>query len=283
MSSSPLELIPFVLTTRANAPYLRLDQEALGMSLRMIWVEDQADAAFGQLLNDTNQLAFGGADMGMPLWVLLDCGILPSAVVGFAARREQLEAQAPELLKKVGVRADYQHELVPLSEYCGSIMVEPGAVCGFSLQSQLEGVGLGTRTKALAMWIYKATAQVGVTQFDNAAIRVHTHMGPLRVQIHRPSVHTHPTNSFVYRVTLPGPDELAKMARGEQRAADAKLPRGNRWSFETWREDSHAELSQLVRVGAKVWIVPPAWRMSEQGAILELLVELPPPQAPPKG
>lgn len=280
MLSSPLELIPFVLTTRANAPFLRLDQEALGMQLRMIWVEDEADAAFGQLLNDTNQLAFGGANMGMPMWVLLDCGILPSAVVGFAARREQLQAQAPELLEKVGATSSYTHELVPLSEYCGSLMIEPGAVCGFSLQSQLEGIGLGTRTKALAMWIYKATVQVGVTQFDNAAIRVHTHMGPLRIQIHRPSVHTHPTNSFVYRVSLPEPEELAKMARGEQRAATTAVPRGEPWAFETWREDSHAELSQLVRVGAKVWIVPPAWHMTEQGAILELLVELPPPQGP---
>lgn len=270
-AAASLELLPFVFTTRANAPYLRLDSDQLGLPLELIWVEDPYHASFGALLNHTNQLAFGGANMGMPMWVLLDCGILPSAVVGFAVRRDALDAAQRE---RLGVPEDYEHPLVPVSEYCGSLMVEPGGICGFSLQSQLEGFGLGTRTKALAMWVYKGTFQVGVTQFDNAAIRVHSRLGPLQFQIHRPSVHTHPQNSFVYRVTLPSPAVLAKMARGEIKGVEPDgLPDGGeRWIFRIRDEDEHARLAELVAGGVKVWIVPPAWYDAEDGPVLELFI-----------
>ena len=273
MHPSLPELVPFVLTTRANAPFLRLDEQALGMPLRVIFIEDDHHSPFCQVLNHTNHLAFGGAGMGMPLWVLLDCGVLPSAVVGFASPFEGL----PQALRaKLSLPADYPHELVPLTEYCASLTVEPGGVCGFSLQSQLEGAGLATRTKALAMWVYGATFQTGVTQFDNPAIRVHARLGPLRIQIHRPTVHTHPDKSFVYRVELPPAATLAAMARAELHEAPLaqqarRLAQDQRWRLRTWDEDEHQALRRRLALGQPLYIAPPAWEMTEQGAVLTLI------------
>lgn len=261
------ELVPFVLTLRQNRARLHLDDIALEPGLRVIEVEDTAWSPFFMLLNHTNHLAFGGAHMGMPLWVLLDCGLLPAAVTGF-----MVEAQdAPEeLLARYGIARE-EHSWIPVSEYCACPTLEPGCVSGFSLQSQWRGMALGLRTKALAMLVYGARAQVGVTQFDNPAIRVHSRLGPLQITVHRPPIHTHPSRSFVYRLELPARSTLLAMARGESVGA-MPAPAGEPWRFEAADEAHHARLRGLLDAGRAVYIVPPGWSQVDDAPVLELVV-----------
>lgn len=254
-------LVPFVLTARQNLPLLSIDGHELGEhALQYFFVDEAESATFGQILNFTNQLAFGGdTNMGMPLWVLLDCGILSSAVIGFGVSFEH----ADEALKERLQIPEGYTGLLPVSEYCACPTLEPGCVSGFSLQSQVTGQGIATRTKALAMLLYGARRQVGVTQFDNAAIRVHSRFGPMRITIHRPSLHTHASNSFVYKLSLPSPSRLAALARGEFDEVDGvdavTLPVGERWMFDPSNESDHQRLRELVLAEEKVWIVPPGW------------------------
>ncbi len=251
---SDLPLIPFALTSERNLELLHLD--GLARDPEVVLVDDPSRGDFCRLLNHTNQLAFGGeTNMGMPPWVMLDCGILSCAIVGFAMRREDLPDGLDEA---IGVPQDYG-DLVPVSEYCACPTLEPNSVSGFSLAAQLTGHGVATRTKALALAIYGSRSQIGVTQFDNPAIRVHAKLGPMEVTLHRPSVHTHAANSFAYRLDLPDRPTLIAIADGTRRRAEhAPLP-GEALDFDPTDETHHARLRDAVASRRPVHIVQPGW------------------------
>lgn len=260
-------LIPYVLTNRANLPYLNLDLD-LPNKIEVLCVEDEKNAEFCRILNRSNQEAFGGPDsMGMPLWVMLDCAILPSAMIGYMLPRELVSHQLAELLE-----LDDYEGYVPVSEYCACPTVQPGCVSGFSLHSHLMGQGVATRTKALALLIYGAREQVGVTQFANPAIRVHVRFGAMEMTIHRPTVHTYPEDSFVYRLELPPEENLLRMARGEDVFGWSDLPEGVRWEFDPDSEVSQGRLANHLAEGGRAWIIPPGWRVTEDGCELHLVL-----------
>lgn len=268
---SARDVIPFVVTVQQNLSHLRLDL-AWGAPMVVIDAADPARRDFCMLMNHTNHLAFGGDGMGMPLWVLLDCGILPSAVVGYALPRERVSDDLWAQVSDPRTRDTYDDPLVPLAEYCACPTLEAGCVSGFSLQSQLVRQGLGTRTKALAMLVYGARAVVGVTQFTNPSIRAHARFGPLEILVHRPVVHTHAANSFTYRLDLPPDEALLAMARGELDRVEAAEPPGEAWAFDPACEADHARLQGALREGARAWIVPPGWLPAEGGNRLSLRI-----------
>lgn len=261
-------LVPYVLTTRRNLSYLDLDIE-IGTELEVLTVEDEANAEFCSILNQSNQEAFGGPDsMGMPLWVLLDCAILPSAVAGFML---PVDRTPDEILDKLEIDEDYDG-YVPISEYCGSPTVEADSVSGFSLHSHLVGHGIATRTKALAMAIYGAKSQVGVTQFYNPAIRVHVRFGAMEILIHRPAVHTYPEDSFVYRLELPQKSLLEKMAAGDDVFGHSNLPEGVRWEFDPHNEMMQGRLARHLADDGQAWLIPPGWRATDEGCELHMIL-----------
>lgn len=265
------DVIPFVVTVRPNLSHLRLDLD-WGAPMQVIDAADPARRDFCMLMNHTNHLAFGGDGMGMPLWVLLDCGILPSAVVGYALPRARVSEALWQQVSDDRTRDTYDDPLVPLAEYCACPTLEPHCVSGFSLQSQLTRQGLGTRTKALAMLVYGARAVVGVTQFTNPSIRAHARFGPLELLVHRPVVHTHAANSFTYRLELPADEVLLAMARGELERVDVSAPDGEPWAFNPASEDDHARLKDVMSAGARVWIEPPGWLPAGDGNRLSLRI-----------
>lgn len=265
------ELIPYVLTTGLNAPHLNLDGlDELGRPVEVILVEDPENAEFCNLLNRSNQHAFGGpSDMGMPLWVMLDCAILPSAMIGYMLPADLVDDGIWDLLD---IDDDYEG-MVPISEYCAALSVEPGCVSGFSLHSALSGQGIATRTKALALAVLEARTQIGVTQFNNPAIRVHARFGPMEILTHRPAVHTHPEESFIYRLELPDRDTLIEMAKGGVEFGIPERPEGTKWLFEPSDEVQHLRLATHLSNGGKVWIVSPGWRGTQDGCEIDMILD----------
>ncbi|AWV89777.1 hypothetical protein [Bradymonas sediminis] len=252
---------PYILTMGDNYKRLNLDLD-LGKAPVQLRVEDEENAEFCSILNRGNQLAFGGPkDMGMPLWVMLDCAILPSAMAGFMLPREYVPT---ELLQDLGVDDDYDG-YVPISEYCACPTLEPGTFSGFSLHSHITGHGLATRTKAFALAVLGAKRQIGVTQFDNPAIRVHVRFGAMEIKIHRPIIHTHSEDSFVYQLDVPEIGELMKIARGEVEFGPVEIPKGQRWSFLHDDELAHGRLREHLANGGRAWLIPPGWRATERG------------------
>ncbi|MGM0556801.1 MAG: hypothetical protein ACQEVA_10525 [Myxococcota bacterium] len=263
------QLTPFVLTVESNVEHLNLDLD-LGNDLEILAIEDDSNAEFAHILNRGNQNAFGGPqDMGMPLWVMLDCGILPSAVAGYMLPRDVV---SDEIVQKLSVPDDYDG-YVPVSEYCACPTIRQGEVCGFSLHSHLVGRGIATRTKALGLCVYNASRQIGVTQFSNPAIRVHVRFGPLEVLIHRPAVHTHSEDSFVYGLDLPPISKMEDMARGDDEFGAGERPDGLKWIFEPDNELLHGRLHEHLEGGGRAWVIPPGWRATEGGHQISMVLE----------
>ncbi len=259
-------LTPYILTFGPNIEHLDLD---LGFDVEVLAVEDRENHEFCTILNRSNQHAFGGPnDMGMPLWVMLDCAILPSAMVGFMLPAELCPDDILDLLE---VDEDYEG-WVPISEYCAAVSIEPGCVSGFSLHSHLAGQGIATRTKALALAAYGASAQIGVTQFDNPAIRVHARFGPMQILVHRPTVHTHSEDSFVYRLELPDRETLIQMAAGGLDFGVPDRPEGLKWLFDPTDELHHGRLASHLDSDGKAWIVSPGWRGTSDGCEIDMIL-----------
>lgn len=210
-----------------------LAQAARGLGATFLDVFSAETIPFYRLVNAGNTIAHGA--LGMPAWVQLDCCTLPSAMVGFSARREDLEGDLWERLReRVGETfgseaanglAGYGGP-VPVSEFCALPSLEAGTVVGMSLYSLLRGVGLAVRTKALGLLLHGAPSQVGLTQYGNAAVRTHCAFGPLRVVEARAAAHTRPDDTFVYRLRVPEAARLGDLVRdgllpGGEKPADA--------------------------------------------------------------
>jgi hypothetical protein len=261
-------LQPYVLTMADNVDRLNLDLE-MNSEIEVLRIEDEANAEFCSILNRGNQAAFGGpSDMGMPLWVMLDCAILPSAMTGYMLPKERVSA---EILDRLEVDDDYEG-FVPISEYCACPTVEPNTVSGFSLHSHIPGQGIATRTKALGLLVMGARRQIGVTQFENPAIRVHVRFGAMEVKIHRPIVHTHSDDSFVYSLDLPSDDEMLAIVRGESEFGAGDRADGQRWTFLHDDELAHGRLREHLQEGGRAWVVPPGWRATEEGYQISMVL-----------
>lgn len=261
-------LVPYVLTFGRNAEHLNLDLD-LDDEIEVLAVEDEDNAEFARILNHSNQLAFGGPkDMGMPLWVMLDCAIIPTAMIGFMLDCEDVPDELWDLLE---LDDDYEG-WVPISEYCAALSVEPGCVSGFSLHSHISHMGIATRTKALAMAVLGAKSQIGVTQFTNPSIRVHARFGPMEILLHRPAVHTHSDDSFVYRLELPGLEMLEKMARESIDFGVPDRPAGVHWSFDPADERDQVRLQTHLSDGGRAWIVSPGWRGTTEGCEIDIIL-----------
>lgn len=217
-------LTPFVLGwPELLGPLARVDPVP---ELTVLDATHADQVLFARLLNAANALAFDS--LGMPLWVQLDCATLPSGFHGFAVPRASLPAATWQALCGVYARLlpdgsaaalETYTGLVPVSGFCAVRTPEPGTIVAFSLWSILRGHGLGVRTKALGLLAHRAARQVGITQYANAAVRVHTAFGPLQVVAPRAHGHTHPEASFLYALDVPSRDVLLA------RYADGRLPR----------------------------------------------------------
>lgn len=198
--------------------------------------EGERGARAARLLNLGNAMAYGG-EMGMPEWVMLDCGLLPTAFMGLCRLGAELSDEqraslderlarlerdmsparrAVEELIGVPLGPIRDEEWVPVAEFCALPTLTPGEVMGYSLFS-LEP-GLGVRAKALGLSLHAALGartQLGVAQYSNlGALKSHLRFGPLELIDPLTPLHTRAGETFIYRLTLPPRDALIDMAAG---------------------------------------------------------------------
>ena len=193
-------------------------------------------ARAARLLNLGNAMAYGG-DMGMPEWVMLDCGLIPTAFMGLCRRGAELsdeqraslderlarleremspDRRATEELIGVPMGPIRDEEWVPVAEFCALPTLTPGEIMGYSLFS-LEP-GLGVRAKAIGLSLHAslgARSQLGVAQYSNlGALKSHLRFGPLELIDPLTPLHTRAGETFIYRLSLPPRDALIDMAAG---------------------------------------------------------------------
>ena len=228
------------------------------------------DAAFCLAMNRGNCIAYDGSDqpaaaaaaLGMPLWVFLDCCTLPSAMVGFSARRESLPEDLARRLDPDGGLA-----WLGVSEYMGLPSLEPGTVVGVSLFSLGRGLHLGTRSKALGLFALRARRQVGVAQYANPSVRLHLAFGDLELLAPRALVHSRPEETFVYTAPVPDPGRLAAMVGGRALERKERAPLAVTHAFDPRRQE---EVDAFVARSGRFAIVGTG--SVEQGALTQLSI-----------
>jgi len=257
--------VPFAFGNRRNLELLH--PEPFGVPLTMIAADDPANLTYHTAINRLNGLAYGGKDMGMPAWVQIDCGILPSAFVGFALPAEQL----PEKLKWQ-MEINDESGLVPVAEAISIPTIQPGKYTSFSMCSVIPGRQLGYAAKLLSLKAYGCRETLGVAQFDNFALRIHTRFGALRIEEPHVPYHTCPENTFVYACDLRGGAVLDTLERGG-RVDDDREPSFMLESKDTERMIAMAE---NVRAGThRYYLLPPGAVRRDDGVfspILEVVV-----------
>lgn len=250
---SPTSLRPYFLGYAGTSAHL-LDRNPFEQA-EVFDIFDRENQRFYRLVNAGNRLAFQG--IGMPPWVQLDCCTLPSSMIGFCVDRADCSASTwTQLVSYVAAgfgdaaaaELDGYDGPVPVSQYCAVASLVPGTMVGFSLFTLLPGLGLGLRTKALALSCYGCTHQIGMTQYDNSAVRTHASIGPLELLEPAAWPHLLQTETFIYRLDLRGVD-LARMARhgleSHARAPDdaIRVPIGpETWSRVTALREAHGRL-----------------------------------------
>jgi hypothetical protein len=262
-------LVPYVYGTSWNIDKLALDV-GLDRDIEVLEFSNAEHAAFADLWVRGNQIAFGGLeDMGMPSWVFVDCVIMAFAAVGFMLPADQ----TPEAVRRELEIPDDYDGWVPISEYSICPTVEADTVAAFSLQSRIQGRGIGTRTKALGLYTADVDFQTGVTQYTSPALRVHTRFGPMEVLVDRPPAHDHSEKSLAYRLDVPSQAELARLAAGEPHDPSvSSTPDGERWTFEVGDPESHEHLSSHLEEGGCAWVVQPGMEMTADGAVVSLVL-----------
>ena len=223
-------------------------------------VMDPSSLRFYRLANAANRIAFGG--IAMPAWVQLDFCAVPSALIGFAERRDQFPTELWERISTAyretfpGQPSVQDYEgWVPLSGYCAMFTREIGTVAGVSLYSLVTGLRLGVKTKALALACYGATRQIGLTQYGNRAVRTHTAFGDLQVLSARAPAHDYGLDTFQYVLDLPDREALSLLANG------GVLPvvEGAIEKMEIVPGKTHEALAARLEEGRSVHIAAPGW------------------------
>ncbi len=214
MSPSAIPLRPYVLGRPAL--YAGLWGEALPDDALIFDVLEPSSGPVLELLGIANQTAFG--NLGMPGWVQLDCATLPSFFCGFAVPVAALPGEVRDALlatAPAGAGAALAAtEWVPVSGFCAARTPDPTRIVAFSLFAVLPRRSLGLRTKALGLLLHGARRQIGVTQYANSAVRIHSTFGPLRILSATAPGHSQPLASFVYEVEVPSVERLGDWALG---------------------------------------------------------------------
>jgi len=246
--------VPFAFGSAANLD--RLNLNPMGIPLKPVASDRPGALMWHELVNRMNGLAYGGKDMGMPAWVQIDCGVLPSAFIGIAAPRHLVPDR---LAWDLDLRGD--EDIVPVAEAISIPTAESGVWSSFSMCSVLPGYKLGFLSKVLSLAAYRANATLGVAQFDNFALRIHTRFGELEILEPHVPFHTRSANTFVYRCEI-----------GESTLQQALGPRAptEEPSFLLGAQDTARMEDMAAKVAAgthRYWLMSPGARRTEHGVV----------------
>jgi hypothetical protein len=149
---------PYIATSRHILESLNTTPFNQPLSLHLLDDEDQIPFHEAYLLS--NSLSFSSPDLKMPHWVMIDCALMQSAIVGFTRAVADLPAELLQFYED-DPRVDLSKlERVPVSGQIASPATGQGSFVGISLFSLGQKLGgdtrLGLSTKALALEVYKA-------------------------------------------------------------------------------------------------------------------------------
>ena len=177
-----------------------------------VFVQDKEHLNFHKAYLLANTLAFGTPKegLGMPGWVYTDLVLSQTAVVGLIAPIEKCPEAYVKEFRDFDEIDMSELQYLPVAAQIAGRTANPNVWFGFSLISHQRkygfedelGISIAPFAKALALEAYQAKEFMGLTQYENSAVRHHGQFG--RMFIHEPFVWTHsrPKESFIYRMNI---------------------------------------------------------------------------------
>jgi hypothetical protein len=193
----------------------------------------------------------------LPGWVFVDLYLMPAAIGLLTCPARLLDTRPPGL-------GDDDEGIA--AAYYAAPSIVPGTVVGVSLISLRERLGGAALVKAMTLEMLRARYQRGIAQWGNRSLRVHTRLGPLRLEGFVPGPHARADESFVYTIDLTDHDAVTA-AMERTHAVDPDPPEGARWY------DAHdlAALDPLLEraaAGERVEILPPGLSLDGQRVLV---------------
>ncbi len=134
----------------------------------------------------------------------------------------------------------------------------------------IPGKQLGYAAKLMSLKAYGCRRTLGVAQFDNFALRIHTRFGALEIVEPHVPYHTCPENTFVYGCDLRAGSVLDVLEKGGV-VDDDRDP-----SFVLDARDTPRmlEMAAKTRAGThRYWLLPPGAIRTEHGVQNPILEE----------
>ncbi len=198
--------IPYIATSRRLAPALNL--QPFGVTPQVFYMEEPAHTPFMEAYLLSNSLGFKSPDLKMPNWVLIDCVLMQTAVVGFMKPVKDIPAGFLDYYRKDKCVEFDKLTHIPISGQISSIAAGGNSYVGISLFSVARDTGderaLGLYTKAMSLEVYRARATgtyCGISQYNNPAIRLHGRFTS-RMEIYQPIVELHPKKDMTLIYTM---------------------------------------------------------------------------------
>ena len=251
------KVVPYIASSASGIAPLHPERVPAAM-VKLISQPEEGE--FFDMVARSNRLSFTGTtkmedgSLSLPGWVLLDCYLMPSAVVGFCVQAADLPTDLYQAMQPPSPTAQ-----IPISGYTAIPSADPKTWIGVSLYSLLSGQRLGLRTKAMALAVYGTERQIGVTQLDNASLRIHAMFGPLRLLQMAPPTHTLAHKTVIYELGVPPLPYLQKaMSENSVVAPPEPQPKGE------WIEATNPV--QVADLTLKVAKEPGKWAIVYPGA-----------------
>lgn len=268
---------PYIATSRRLLSQLNI--APFGCSIESGTVEtylldDEDQVPFHEAYLLSNSLSFSSPDLKMPNWVMIDCALMQSAIVGFTKDK----AEIPEALigfYQMDERIDYQRlKRIPVSGQIASpaITRAENSLVGislFSLGHQVSGARhLGLFTKALALEVYGARNNAsfyGISQYDNPALKIHGRFSPV-MEIEQAMVHLHPRRemTLIYKM---------KVEYDPERLEEPREELAPTFWMDAHDTEKKREIAAGLAKGKRYQIVAP-FAVHEQGKIRLPILEL---------
>lgn len=201
--------LPFIATSNFLLDSLNL--RPFGMEAHVV-DESESNLDFHRAYLLANALAFGNPEegLGMPGWVYTDLVLSQTAVVGFVAPLDSCPANYVQEFERSQDVELTALEYLPVSAQIAGLTLDRVTWFGFSLISHQskyqfqDGLDfyLAAYTKALALEVYGARRFMGLTQYENSAIRYHGLFGKMFIQQPMVWTHSRPLDSFMYEMDV---------------------------------------------------------------------------------
>jgi len=261
-------LTPYIAASRIVLP--ALDQSVIGRAGHIYLLERPEDRSFHEAFRLANALGFTSPAVKMPNWVLVDCVLMQTAIIGFAIAKKR----APNDLI-AAFEGDSSFDLadlgyLPVSGQIAGLSLDGQSLVGFSLFSLRRYLpqvpALGVITKALALQVYRAQGRrfIGLAFWDNRVLSMQGRFGrPMKIESTTVPIYPARVHAMTYSMIIDfDPDEMH----------ERESPGDFDFLLRADDEAKKYEMSRGQAEGMEYIIVPPY--QIEKNGVIELPIRI---------